>query len=84
MGFNVSLRIESWVEIQGHVGVGLVVLKVDGEDIEQNVNHKQKVFVWMKHGCFIGSVSIEEFLLEIFQMDDHSFGFIEDRRNEEL
>ena len=44
VSFNVSLRFEGWVKIQGHEGVGVVVLKVDGEYLEWNVNHEQKVF----------------------------------------
>ena len=44
MRFNDSLRFEIWVEIKGRGAVFMVVLKVDGEDIEWNVNRKQKGF----------------------------------------
>ena len=30
VSFNRSLRFEIWVEIQGHGGVGMVVMKVAG------------------------------------------------------
>ena len=33
----------------------------------------------MRHGCFVGSASIDEILIEVFQMKEHSFGFIVDR-----
>ena len=43
--FNISLRFESWVDIFGPEGVGLMVLNVAGEYLESNVDHKQKGFV---------------------------------------
>ena len=48
--------------------MSLVVLKVSGEYIEWSGNHKQKVFVWIRHGCFIVGSRIDELLLEILQM----------------
>ena len=33
MIFNGSLSFERWVEIQGLQGLGLVVLRLDGEDL---------------------------------------------------
>ena len=50
VSFNGSLRFDIWVEIQGHGGVGLMVPKVDGEDIERNINREQKCFIWMRNG----------------------------------
>ena len=47
--FNGSLSFESLFEIQGHGGVGLVVLKFSGDDLEWNVNREQKGFVCMGH-----------------------------------
>ena len=40
--FNVRLIFGIWVEIQGHRVVGLVVLNVAKEDLERNINRKQK------------------------------------------
>ena len=40
--FNVSLSFEIWVEIKSREEVGLVLLKVTGEDLEWNVNRNQK------------------------------------------
>ena len=31
----------------------------------------------MRRGSFVGSGSINEFMIEIFQMEEHSFWFIE-------
>ena len=56
--------------------MSLVVLKVSGEYIEWGGNHKQKFFVWIRHGCFIVGSRIDELLLEIFHMEEHYFGFI--------
>ena len=38
VSFNGGLSFERWVEIKGHYGVGLVVLKVNDKDLEWNVN----------------------------------------------
>ena len=32
----------------------------------------------MGHNCFVCSVSVDEILIEVFHMKDHSFGFIGD------
>ena len=56
--------------------MGLVVLNVYGEDLERSGNLKQKVFVWTRHGCFVVVRSIDEFLIKIFQLEDHCFWFI--------
>ena len=77
--FKRSLSFESWDKIHGRGGVSLVLLKVDVEDLDWIVNHKQKGFVWMRHICFVGRVSIGELLLEVFHMKDQNFGFIGDR-----
>ena len=37
----------------------------------------------MRHGCFVGGASIDELLFEIFHLEEHGFGFIEDICNEE-
>ena len=76
VGFNGSLRFESWIGIQGCGVVVLVVLRVDGYYLEWNVSHKQKGFVFMRHGCFVGGESINDFLLDIFHMNYHGFGLI--------
>ena len=81
--FNVILSFEKWIDIQGCGGVGLVVLKVDGEDFDWNVNQNHKGFVWMSHVWFVGDSRIDEFLLDIFDMEKHGFGFIGDILNEE-
>ena len=57
----------------------MVVLKVDGRDNEWNVNRKQKGFVWMSHSGFVVSDSVDNLLLEVFQLKEHGFGFIGDR-----
>ena len=50
VSLNGSLIFEIWVDIQGHRGVGMVALKVAGEDLECNVNLHQKGFVWTRRG----------------------------------
>ena len=74
--FNGRFIFESWVEIQGCGGVGIVVLKVSSDYLEWNVNNKQMGFVWMRHSCFVGSGSIDEFLLNIFHLEEHGLRFI--------
>ena len=56
-----------------------MVLKVAGEYLEWEVNQKQKVFVWMRHGCFVSDGRIKVLLLEVFQLKEHGFRFIGDR-----
>ena len=48
VSFNESLRFEIWVEIQECGGLDLMVLNVAGEDLERNINRKQKGFLWMR------------------------------------
>ena len=36
----------------------------------------------MRHGCFVGSGIINELLVEVFQLSDHGFWLIGDRRND--
>ena len=36
----------------------------------------------MKHVLFVGRGRIDELLIEVFQLKDHSFGFIGDRCND--
>ena len=50
VSFNVNLRFEIWVKIQGLGRMGLAVPKVDDDDLESNVNWKQKDIIWMRHG----------------------------------
>ena len=79
--FNGTPIFDIWFEIQGRGGVGLTVLKVDGEDLGWNINCKQKVYFWMRKICFVFSGRVYELLLEVFQMKEHGFGFIGDRCN---
>ena len=44
------------------------------EDIKRNGNRNKKVFVCTRHCCFVVGSSINEFLFEIFQLDDHILG----------
>ena len=41
---NGSLIFEIWVDIQGRGGVGIMVLKVESEDLDRNVNSNQEGF----------------------------------------
>ena len=36
----------------------------------------------MRHGCFVGSGIINELLVEVFQLSEHGFWLIGDRRND--
>ena len=56
--FKGSLIFDIWTEIQVCGRMGMVVLKVYGEDIEWSANRKQKVFARMRHGGFLVSGSI--------------------------
>ena len=47
----------------------LAVLKVPGEDIERNSNHKQKVFSQMRHGGLVVGSSIIELYPELLHME---------------
>ena len=60
----------------------MMVLKVVGEDTERNVDRDNKVFVWMGYGWFLGSSSIDEILIEVFQLKDQGLGSIGDIFNE--
>ena len=40
-------------------------------------------FFWMRRGWFVGIRSIEEFLFDIFHLEEYSFWFIVYRNNEE-
>ena len=40
--FNGKQSFESQVEIQGRGGVGMVVIKITGEDLKWGINFKQK------------------------------------------
>ena len=84
VSFNESLRFEIWVEIQECGGLDLMVLNVAGEDLERNINRKQKGFLWMRQVWLVGRGGISELLLEVFQIKDHNFWFIGDRWNEKL
>ena len=53
-----------------------MVLGVAGEDLECNVNRKQRNFFSMRHGCFVVRGGIYELLFEVFQLKDHGFGLI--------
>ena len=83
VSFNDSLRFEIWIEIQGYVGVGLMVLDLAGEDIERVLIATRRDF-WMRHGCSVSSSSVNKLLLEVFQLKNHGFGFIGDSCNEIL
>ena len=50
VSLNGCLIFEIWVDIQVLGGVVLMVLKVSGEDLERNVDRKQKGFFWTGHG----------------------------------
>ena len=65
VGLNVILIFYILVEIQGCLGVVLVVLKVSGDYLEWKVNCKQKGFYWIGNGCFLGSGSTNELLIDI-------------------
>ena len=45
----VSLGFEIRVDIQGHGGVSLLVLKVAVEDLEKKIDCEKKGFVWMRY-----------------------------------
>ena len=57
VSFNDSLRFDIWFEIQGHGGVGMMLLKVAGENLENKVNCNQNVLFWMRHVYFVVSGS---------------------------
>ena len=40
-------------------------------------------FFWVRHNYFVGSDRSDKLLVEIFQMEEHGYGFIEYRCNEE-
>ena len=41
---------EIWFDMQGREVVGLMVLRVAVEDIERNIFHRKKGFIWTGHG----------------------------------
>ena len=82
VNFNGSLRFESWVDINGHGGVGIMVLKVVSENLERNVDREKKGFFRMRNGCFVGSIIVDKLLIEEFHLKNHSLGFIGDRCND--
>ena len=76
VGFKGSLLFDIYVEIQGCARMGLVVLKVFGEDLYWRGNGNQKVFVRMGHVFFVVGSSINELLFDILQLEEHLFGLI--------
>ena len=82
VSFNRSISFEIWVDIQGRVGVVLVVLRVAGDYLDWNVNRKQKSFVYMRHGLFVVNGRIRELLLEVFHLREHGLGFMVDKCND--
>ena len=62
--------------------MGLIVLRVACEDLEMNIDSSQKGLFLMRHGCFVGSGSVDELLIEVFRMKEHGFEFIGDRCND--
>ena len=79
VGFNGSFSFDIWIDIQGRRGMGLVVLKVSSDYLEWIGKHKQNIFVWMRHGFFVVVSRTNEFLLEIFHLEEHRFMFIKYR-----
>ena len=55
-----------------------MVLKLVGEDIERSIHREQKECVWGRHNCFVGSSSVDKFLLEGLHLKKHDFGFMGD------
>ena len=83
VGFKDSLSFEIWIDIQSCGIMVMVVLKVSGEDIQWSGNRKQNVFDCMRHGGFVVVSSIVEFMFELLHMEEHCFGIIVYRYNQE-
>ena len=69
VGFKVSLIFEIRIEIKVCQIMGLVILKVTGEDLEWSGNRKQKLVSSIKNGGFVDVKIIVEFMFEYLQMD---------------
>ena len=76
VGFKGSKSFEIYIEIQGCIRMGLMVLEVSGEDLEWSRNCNKKVFFRMMHCCFVFGSSIVDFRFEILHMEEHFLGFI--------
>ena len=66
--FGGSFSIEVWIEIHGYRRMGMVVLKIPGDDLERGGNRAQKEFSRVRHcGLIVGS-SILEFMPELLYL----------------
>ena len=83
VGFNVIIGFEIWIEIQGREVIGMAILKVYSEDIESISNNKQKAIVWKRNDFLVVGSIINEFLIEIFHIEEHCFGLVGYRCNDE-
>ena len=63
VGFGGRFITEVWIEINCCVQMGLIVLKVPGDNVEKGGNCMQKEFSRVSHGNLIGGSCILGFLI---------------------